>query len=85
VDVDLEVDRTSGSGEHRAIYANFVQAVQDHAPLIADGAEGRLSLELANALIFSSARREQVELPLDRQAYHELLEQLRDAHRITVD
>jgi predicted dehydrogenase len=79
VDVEDEVNRgrTPGSGEHRAIYANFVEAIEDGAPLVADGTEGRLSLELANALIYSSATGKAVELPLDRQAYSRLLGDLR--------
>ncbi len=74
-DVPLE----SGSGDHAAIYANCLAATDHGAPLVADGAEGRLSLELANALIYSSATNTQVSLPLDRNAYAALLETLRAA------
>ena len=66
-----------GSGDHGAIYANFLDAVQNGTPLIASGAEGRLSLELANALIYSSHTGQQVSLPLDRSAYAALLQELR--------
>jgi predicted dehydrogenase len=66
-----------GSGDHSAIYANFLDAIQHGATLVADGEQGRMSLELANALIFSSATNQQVSLPLDRSAYGELLEGLR--------
>jgi hypothetical protein len=48
--------------------------------LVADGAEGRMSLELANAMIYSSHTRDEVELPLDRQRYTALLEDLRARH-----
>jgi hypothetical protein len=44
---------------------------------VADGVQGRMSLELANALIYSSANNAQVSLPLDRSAYSELLDRLR--------
>jgi predicted dehydrogenase len=76
VDVRPEVEsaRTPGNGEHSAIYGNFVEAVDRGTPLVADGREGRLSLELANALIYSSATGAQVELPLERQAYTEFLQ-----------
>jgi predicted dehydrogenase len=74
-DVALE----PGSGDHTAIYANFLDAIDHGAPLIADGAQGRLSLELANALIYSSATNAQVSLPLDRAAYAALLDRLRAA------
>ena len=69
----------SGSGDHAAIYANFLDAVDHGAPLVADGAQGRMSLELANALIYSSATNTQVPLPLDRAAYTTLLDRLRAA------
>jgi predicted dehydrogenase len=72
-DVALE----PGGGDHTAIYANFLEAVEHGAALVADGAQGRLSLELANALIYSSATGQLVSLPLDRGAYSSLLERLR--------
>jgi predicted dehydrogenase len=78
-DVDLE----AGGGDHTAIYANFLDAVQHGAPLVADGAQGRLSLELANALIYSSHTGQQVSLPLDRPAYTALLQSLRDRVALT--
>jgi hypothetical protein len=61
------------------VYANFVDATEHGTPLIADGAEGRMSLELANALIYSSATGLPVSLPLDRAAYTALLDRLRGA------
>ena len=76
---EVQVEHLPNSGEHAAIYANFVDAIEHGTPLVADGAEGRLSLELANALIYSSATNQQVSLPLDRQAYSALLDQLRAA------
>jgi predicted dehydrogenase len=66
-----------GSGDHREIYANLLDAIQHGTPLIADGAQGRMSLELANALIYSSHIGQQVNLPLDRAAYGALLDDLR--------
>src|SRR5205823_2000282 len=72
------VEHDAGGGDHAAIYANFVAAIEHGEPLVADGAEGRKSLELANAMIYSSHTDEQVELPLDRQAYGWLLKSLRE-------
>jgi predicted dehydrogenase len=68
-----DVPLDSGGGDHTAVYANFIDAVEHGAPLVADGSEARMSLELANALIYSSATNRQVTLPLDRDAYAELL------------
>ena len=77
--VDVEVEQRPGDGEHTAIYANFVDAIEHGTPLVADGSAARQSLELANAMIYSSARNEQVSLPLERGAYSQLLETLRAA------
>jgi predicted dehydrogenase len=74
-----EVTLEPAGGDHAAIYANFVDAVEHGAPLVADGAQGRMSLEVANALIYSSATGQSVSLPLDRAAYSGLLERLRAA------
>ena len=55
---------------------NFVDASLDGASLIAPGAEGINSVELANAALFSSWTGETVELPLDGQAYERKLKEL---------
>lgn len=73
----LEGEMVEGSGDHAAVYANFVDAVQHGTPLVADGQQARMSLELANALIYSSVRGQAVDLPLDRAAYRALLDELR--------
>jgi predicted dehydrogenase len=80
--VDLEPGE--GDGTHLAIYRNFVSAIQDGTPLVADGVEGRMSLEVANALILSSHTGRAVELPLDRAAYTQLLEEKRSEFTATV-
>src|SRR3979411_3327211 len=51
---DQDVVLEPGGGDHTDVYANFLEAIRSGAPLVADGAGGRLSLELANALIYSS-------------------------------
>ncbi len=66
-----------GEGNHAAIYQNLHAAILEGAPLVADGAQGRMSLELANAMTLSSHTRSEVELPLDAQAYTALLEDLK--------
>jgi predicted dehydrogenase len=71
-----DVELPAGAGDHAAVYASFLQAIQGRAELACDGAQGRQSLELANALIASSQRGQPVDLPLDRSAYRQLLEQL---------
>jgi predicted dehydrogenase len=72
---DVVLEREGGT--HAAVYANFVDAIEHGSPLIADGVEGRMSLELANALIYSSEMHQPVTLPLDRAAYRDMLDRLR--------
>ncbi|WMT56482.1 Gfo/Idh/MocA family protein [Truepera radiovictrix] len=66
----------AGAGDHAAVYRNLHAAIVQGAPLVCDGAEGRTSLELANAMTYSSYTRREVTLPLDRSAYAALLQDL---------
>ncbi len=43
-----------GRGDHPAVYRNFHAAILHGEPISADATEGRKSLELANAIIYSS-------------------------------
>ncbi len=65
----------AGSG-HEPVYRDFVAAIREGRSPRADGREGRMSLELANAIVLSSCRGQPVSLPLDRQAYSKLLADL---------
>lgn len=60
-------------GQHVEVVQNFVDAILDGRPRIAPAPEGIHSVELANAIVFSSARDEAVELPLDAAAYEQYL------------
>ena len=50
-------------------YDDFVSAVHGNARLTCPGDEGRNAVELANAMLLSSAEGTAVRLPLDRQKY----------------
>lgn len=67
------VDLPAGAGDHSAVYRNLRDAILGKASLMVDGAEGRMSLELANAIAYSSHLGCQVNFPLDRQAYGDFL------------
>lgn len=73
----VSIEPEPGAGDHIAIYRNLQEAIWHGTPLIADGRQARMSLELANAMTYSSYTKQQIELPLDRDAYAALLEQLR--------
>ena len=66
----------TGHGDHVAVYQDLHRAILEGKPLRADGTEGRMSLELANAMVYSSYSQGPVEMPLDRQAYADLLDGL---------
>lgn len=67
------VELGEGSGDHHAVYQNLYDAVRSGTPLGCAGAEGRKSLELANALLLSSHLQRSLTLPLDRDAYASFL------------
>ncbi len=63
-------------GQHAAILKNFADAILDGAPLIAPAEEGIHSVELANAILFSSLQGATVELPMDSADYEKQLQDL---------
>jgi len=62
--------------QHAGIIRNFVAAILDGTPLIAPAREGIHSVELANAMIYSSLQDRPVDLPLDSRAYERCLKKL---------
>ena len=67
-----------GPFDHTPIYRNFIEAIAGREPLIAPGEDGVATLELANAIIYSSAIGKAVTLPLDREAYSAFLGEKRN-------
>jgi predicted dehydrogenase len=73
--LDLQVP--AGGGGHADILQNWVDVIRgEQDTLIAPGVEGAAGLELGNAILYSGLTGSEVELPLDRDAYHDLLEGL---------
>jgi predicted dehydrogenase len=78
--VESEVIEAPGDGGgHLAIYRDLYEAIVEGRQPRCNGREGRMSLELASAIILSSYRDRPVALPLDRAAYSALLAELRHA------
>jgi predicted dehydrogenase len=73
----VPVEFKSSQGDHTSVYRDFHQAVLHGTPLISNGLDGRMSLELANAMVYSSYSKQEVELPLDSHRYAALLAELR--------
>ncbi len=78
---EVAVQIGEGEGDHAAVYRDLHRAIWSGAAPMADGREARMSLELANAMIYSGHTDQPVDLPLDRGAYSELLAGLRSASR----
>jgi predicted dehydrogenase len=72
--VDIPFDNAPNG--HATLMQNFVDAILRQEPLIAPGAEGIHSVELANAMLYSSLIDREVELPLDSLAYERKLNDL---------
>jgi len=71
-----EVPFPTVEAPHALLLQNFVNAILDGEQLIAPGAEGIRSVELANGMVFSSLRGATIELPLDGAAWEKELNQL---------
>jgi predicted dehydrogenase len=78
----VEVELEPGLEGHLPVYQNLHEAIVKGTPLVVDGVEGRKSLELANAMLYSNLIREEVSLPLDRSSYASMLEELRAARKM---
>jgi predicted dehydrogenase len=76
----LSIELDEEPGDHRAVYHSFNEAIHQGRTggFNTDGTQGRMELELANAMIYSSFTKSTVELPLDRERYVALLEDLRE-------
>jgi predicted dehydrogenase len=66
----------NGGGQHAIIIQNFVDAISTGAPLIAPAEEGINSVQLANAMLYSSLTGKTVNLPLNSAAYERTLKGL---------
>ncbi len=72
--IDIPVD--NANNPHAILMQNFVDSILDGTPLIAPGAEGMGSVELANVLLYSSLINQTIELPMDSAAWEKKLNQL---------
>lgn len=70
---DITIPLKGKAGRHVEVIQRFVDAIQKGTPLIARAEEGIASVELANAILYSSMTEKTVELPLDSAAYEAFL------------
>jgi predicted dehydrogenase len=70
------LDVPISKAKHQDTVDDFAKAIAEGREPAVPGQEGAKSLELAAAIILSSCRREAVDLPVDRTAYDELVDEL---------
>ena len=63
-------------GAHVGLVANFCRAITDGQPLVCDGKQGLMSLELTNAMVLSSYTGQIVDMPLSARKYDQLMNKL---------
>ena len=73
---NIEIPFANATNGHAVLMQNFVNAILDGEPLIAPGAEGIHSVELANAILYFSLVDQTVTLPLDSAVYERKLNEL---------
>jgi len=79
MEIKPETEILSG---HRAIIEDFARAIlSDREPLV-NGEEGRIALEIVNAIILSSYEGRAVSLPIDREAYDSLMKRLKTGTQV---
>ncbi len=74
---DVRIPVEGKDRKHAGIMSNFVDAILDGSPLIAPAEEGINSVELANAILYSSLKDRPVEMPLDGKEFEAELEHLK--------
>jgi predicted dehydrogenase len=70
---EVVIPAQNHGGQHNEVLKNFADAILDGVPLIAPGREGLRSVELANAMLYSTWTGQTVELPLNGARYERAL------------
>ncbi|HAI10726.1 MAG TPA: oxidoreductase, partial [Phycisphaerales bacterium] len=76
IDTVKSVVTAGGDAKHTHIHQNFVNAILHGEELFAPATEGIYSVEIANAMIMAGIQGKTVDLPLDQDAYEDLLTKL---------
>ena len=69
----IELPASDTQGNHYAVYHDLEAAIAEGRQPCCNSVEGRMSLELANAITLSSFTGEPISLPVERPAYHSFL------------
>jgi predicted dehydrogenase len=71
-----EIPFPNAAAPHAALMQNFINAICQGEPLIAPGADGIHSVELANAMVYSSLLSQTLDLPLNSAGWETKLNEL---------
>ena len=71
--IEKEIKVKGTGGQHAQIDQNFVDSISKGIPLMVPAREGIKSLELGNAMLYSSITGETVTLPLNEKKYESML------------
>lgn len=72
----IEIPPAGGSSGHAAIFQNFVDTIKKKAKLIAPATEGIRSVEIGNAMLYSSLTGKPVDIPMNGAAFERKLKTL---------
>lgn len=72
----VTIPAEGSGGQHTEILRNFADAIEKGTPLIAPAPEGIHSVELANAILYSTLTNKPVDLPLNAAAFERQLKKL---------
>ncbi|HEX8325479.1 MAG TPA: Gfo/Idh/MocA family oxidoreductase [Tepidisphaeraceae bacterium] len=72
-EINIPYAKEPSIGEHERMTRNFVKAVLTDSPMLGPGVEAVRGLEMGNAMLMSAMQRRGVDLPLDGDAYDQLL------------
>lgn len=70
---NVQIPVSGTGGQHLEVLQNFINAITNGDTLIAPAAEGIRSVELGNAMLYSSEIGKTVEMPLNGTAYERML------------
>ena len=70
---DVQIPITGNGGQHAEVLQNFIDAIVSGVALIAPAEEGIKSVELGNAMLYSSEIGKTLEMPLNAPAYERML------------
>lgn len=75
MNTELQFNSQQAVNQHASVLNNFMQAILFDEQLVAPASEGLASLDIANAMLQSTWTGNAISLPIDRLAYHQLLEE----------